>query len=85
MHAYVLANGLKNKITTFAGIDALYLIAGFVLYACSYLFRALRFHILLNREVGMKNLFSIVCVHNMANNILPARTGELSFSVSEAF
>ena len=39
---------IADIITTLAGIDPLYLIAGFVLYACSYFFRALRFHILLN-------------------------------------
>jgi uncharacterized protein (TIRG00374 family) len=70
---------ITDVITTLAGIDPLYLIAGFVLYVCSYFFRALRFHILLNREVGLRDLLNIVCVHNMANNILPARTGELSY------
>ena len=70
---------IADIITTLAGIDPLYLIAGFVLYACSYFFRALRFHILLNGEVGLRDLFNIVCVHNMVNNILPARTGELSY------
>ena len=63
---------ISDVITTLAGIDPLYLIAGFVLYACSYFFRALRFHILLNGEVGIKDLFNIVCVQNKVNNILPA-------------
>lgn len=70
---------IADIITTLAGINPLYLIAGFVLYVCSYFFRALRFHILLNREVGLRDLFNIICVHNMVNNILPARTGELSY------
>ena len=39
----------------------------------------MRFHILLNGEVGIWDLFDIVCVHNAANNILPARTGEVSY------
>jgi len=59
---------VADIITTLAGIDPLYLIAGFVLYVCSYFFRALRFHILLNGEVGLRDLFNIVCVHNMVNN-----------------
>ena len=67
---------IADIINTLAGIDPLYLIVGFVLYACTYFFRALRFHILLNRAVGIRDLFNIVCVHNMVNNILPARTGE---------
>lgn len=66
-------------ITTLTDIDPLYLIAGFVLYICSYFFRALRFYFLLNRVVRWRDLFNIVCVHNMANNILPARAGELSY------
>ena len=70
---------IADIITTLAGIDPLYLIAGFILYICSHFFRALRFHILLNREVAIRDLFNIVCVHNMVNNILPARTGELSY------
>jgi uncharacterized protein (TIRG00374 family) len=60
-------------------IKPAYLVIGFVLYAMSYIFRALRFHILLNKEVGIKELFSIVSVHNMALNIFPARSGELSY------
>jgi hypothetical protein len=41
--------------------------------------RALRFHLLLNKEVSIKDLFHIECVHYMMNNLLPARTGELSY------
>ncbi|MDD4254483.1 MAG: lysylphosphatidylglycerol synthase transmembrane domain-containing protein [Methanofollis sp.] len=70
---------LSDIVTTIANIDPLYLVAGFFLYTSSYFFRALRFHILLNREVGLRTLFRIVCVHNMVNGILPARTGELSY------
>lgn len=70
---------LGDVVDTLTGIDPVYLVAGFGLYVLSYFFRALRFHILLNREVGIKDLFGIVCLHNMANNILPARTGELSY------
>jgi len=29
--------------------------------------------------VGIRDLFKIVCVHNMMNNLLPARTGEVSY------
>jgi uncharacterized protein (TIRG00374 family) len=70
---------IADVTTTLAGIDPLYLFVGFGLYVLSYFFRALRFRILLNKKVGLKNLFTIVCVHNMMNNILPARTGELSY------
>ena len=64
---------------TLTRIEPLYLVAGFGLYVLSYFFRALRFHILLNREVGIRDIFNIICIHNMVNNLLPARTGELSY------
>lgn len=70
---------VADVVTTLASINPLYLIAGFLLYACSYFFRALRFWILLNRELSLKDLFRVVCVHNMVNSVLPARTGELSY------
>ena len=61
---------LSDIVTTLTRIDPIYIIIGFTLYLSSYFFRALRFHILLNNKVSIKHLFSIVCVHNMANNIL---------------
>jgi hypothetical protein len=70
---------LGDVITTLKNIDPMYLIAGFVLYTTNYVFRSWRFHVLLNKEVGIKDLFHIECIHNMMNNLLPARTGELSY------
>jgi glycosyltransferase 2 family protein len=70
---------LRDIITTLQNINPLYLLAGFLLYTISYVFRAWRFHILLNKEVSIRDLFHIECVHNMMNNLLPARTGELSY------
>jgi uncharacterized membrane protein YbhN (UPF0104 family) len=70
---------LGNVSTTLTSIDSICVIIGFILYLSSYFFRALRFYILLNNKVNLKDLFSIVSVHNMANNILPARTGEISY------
>jgi len=70
---------LEDVITTLKNINPGYLIAGFILYTFSYFFRAWRFYILLNAEVGLRDLFNIVCVHNAINSLLPARTGELSY------
>ena len=53
--------------------------AGFILYLLSYLARASRFKVILNSNLKLKKLFEIVSVHTMMNNILPARTGELSY------
>jgi len=62
-----------------SSIPPSFIVLGFILYVLSYFFRALRFRILLDGEISIRDLFSIVCVHNMVNNILPARTGELSY------
>lgn len=70
---------VADVVDILIGIEPVYLVAGFGLYVLSYFFRALRFYVLLNREVGIKDLFAIVCAHNLANNILPLRSGELSF------
>jgi hypothetical protein len=70
---------LGDVITTLQNINSIYLIAGFILYTCSYFFRAWRFYILLNRDVSIKNLFDIECLHNAINSLLPARMGELSY------
>lgn len=70
---------ISDFVATITTISPLYLLIGFILYVCCYLFRTLRFRTLLNHKIEFKNLFSIVCVHNMINCILPARTGELSY------
>lgn len=70
---------LSDVIEILERINPIYLVAGFIFSFASYLLRALRLHILLNREISVKELFSIVCVHNAALNIFPARTGELSY------
>lgn len=70
---------LSDVIKILAQIKPIYLIAGFILYTASYVLRAWRLHILLNKEVGLKELFSIVCIHNAALNVFPARSGELSY------
>jgi uncharacterized protein (TIRG00374 family) len=70
---------LEDLITTIKNINKTYLILGFFLYMLSYFFRGLRFHILLDKKISLTDLFHVVCVHNMVNSILPARSGELSY------
>lgn len=54
------------------------LIAAFGFYALMNVLRALRFRILF-KEVGLRELIGVSFVHNLANNVLPFRIGELSF------
>jgi len=70
---------IKDIINILTNINPLYLLVGFIIYSCTYILRAVRFHLLLNKEVSIKDLFHIECVHYMMNNLLPARTGELSY------
>lgn len=66
-------------ITVFKTISPAYLIAGFMFYLGTQLLRTWRFHLLLNREVSIRNLFPVECIYAMFVNLLPARTGELSY------
>src|SRR5712691_9946504 len=53
---------------------------GFGVYMLSYYFRALRWSQLIHsKEVGMGELFLVTSAHIMFNNLLPARSGELSY------
>jgi uncharacterized protein (TIRG00374 family) len=70
---------LDDVRSVISNVQPLYIILGFGIYIIIYIFRALRFHFLLNKKIGFKDLFIIVCIHNMINKILPARTGELSY------
>ncbi len=51
----------------------------FALYSTTYLLRALRWRILLGLPIPTSSLFHIVCLHTLANNLFPFRTGELTF------
>lgn len=66
-------------ITTLKGIDASCLVGGFILYLLCNIFRALRFHILLDQKIKLFPLFNLVCIYNMMNNLAPMRAGELSY------
>jgi len=51
----------------------------FGLYSTSLILRSYRFHILLEKSLPLKKLTPIIAVHNMINNIMPLRSGELSY------
>lgn len=66
-------------ITVFENIVPAYLIAGFIFYLGMQFLRTWRFYLLLRRDVSLKNLFPVACIYAMFVNLLPARTGELSY------
>ncbi len=51
----------------------------FVLYILTYLLRAWRWRVLVGLPLPFISLFHIVCLHTLANNLFPFRTGELTF------
>jgi len=70
---------LGDIVKTLQQINPPFIIAGFCLYVGCYIFRSLRFYYLLNRKIPAADLFSVVCLHNLINMVLPAKTGELSY------
>ena len=70
---------VKTIVTTFKDVPLHLVLIGFFFYAFSYLFRAMRFKVLLHNEIGLKTLLNIVAVHTMLTNLLPFRSGELSY------
>lgn len=70
---------LNEALSLFLSVSPSWLLIGFFFYTMGYLFRAIRFGFLLNGKIKVRELFPIVCVHYLTNNILPARTGELTY------
>lgn len=70
---------IENIPVILFSIEPIYIALAFLIYTCSYFFRAVRFRILLKKQIRLRDLLSITCVHNMLNSILPVRTGELSY------
>ncbi len=79
---YFLLNRLDiaRTIEAFRGASFSLLGLSSLLYALSNLFRSIRFGVLLgDARVGGMDLFAITGYHNFFNQVLPARTGELTF------
>ena len=72
MRASDIKDTLRNTEITF-------ILYGFLTYILMNFFRVLRFRIILGSGLSMRELFSVVTIHNMYNNLVPARLGEISF------
>jgi len=62
-----------------ASIHPVYLGVGFALYFSTYFLRALRFKVILGDDAKYSDLVKVLFIHNMVNQVLPARTGEISY------
>ncbi len=64
---------------TIGNIPLLSLLLAFLLYATSVYLKAVRFKIILRASISLRQLFPIVSLYMFFANILPMRTGELSY------
>lgn len=54
--------------------------AAFGVYLISYVLRSFRWRLMLfSRKIGIGTLFLVTSMHTMFNNLLPARTGEMTY------
>lgn len=76
LFTYIDADTLRQLFTK---LDGGYLFVGIVLFAGTYLTRALRFRVLVPQAPFSTMLF-ISCAHNALLRIMPLRTGDLSYA-----
>jgi hypothetical protein len=70
---------VTDIVATLGKLPLLSLVLGFLLYVLVQVLRAVRSWFLLRGAVPLGKLITITCVHNSLVNVLPARTGELSY------
>ncbi len=68
----------KSIIETIKTLRISSLIIAFLIYFLIYILRAVRFKNVSDLS-NLKDTFSIVCIHNFLNNVLPFKSGELSY------
>ncbi len=66
-------------LSTLGSIHPVYILLCFGIYFSSYFLRALRFKVILGDEAKYLDLLKVLFIHNMVNQVLPARTGEISY------
>jgi len=79
--AYILKSlDFSKAKEAFAQANYIYIIPAFFVYISSFIFRAWRWKYLLEHKkiVPIKNLLSVLMIGFMANQILPARLGEVA-------
>ncbi len=70
---------VKKTISAFSSARPGLILLACCIYFASNFFKALRFMaIMKNTRVGIFNMFTIVSFHNFFNQVMPARTGELT-------
>src|SRR3989344_5318874 len=70
----------KDIYNTIINSNYYFILLALITYILVYIFRSLRFQILLKGDLMIKDLFPIVSIHNFFSMLLPFKTGELSYS-----
>ncbi len=66
-------------INSFQHIDWRFSATGFFLYAIVNIMRGYRFYLMLGKKMRLRDMVGITFIHNFLVNLLPFRTGELSY------
>ncbi len=70
---------LSDISATFQKSSPLYMLIGFGLYILCNILRGMRFKFLIKEKIPSLTIINIAFVNNMANNMFPAKTGEVSY------
>ena len=68
-----------ESIRKFSGIRIYPFVISFFIYMIQYLFLALRWRFLCGGIIGLDSFYYVTSIHNMTNNLMPMRTGELIY------
>jgi len=82
--AYLLLREIKpgEFSNAFKNLSVFWVIVSFMFYLLSTILRSYRWKImLLSKSVKLSSLFYVTCLHNLLNQLLPARTGEITYVV----
>ena len=72
-------NGSNNLLKTFKNINPIIAILAFFLYILTLVAKAFRYRFILKNKISINKLLSIVSIHSFWNNILPFKSGEITY------
>jgi uncharacterized protein (TIRG00374 family) len=73
---------VQNLVGVLSRLSWQWFLVGLLLCVCNYSLRSLRFQLLISsKPVSFMNLLPVSFVHGMYNQLLPLRTGEISYMI----
>ena len=79
--AYLLwrFSGVNGLLEILENINLIVVVLAFFLYILTLVAKTLRFRFILRNKIGLKKLLSVVSIHSFWNNVLPFRSGEVTY------